>query len=251
MIQSFSQLSNELQAEGRINSCFTDTSTLFSASYPLDLFNEDCERLFERLHSQKITIFSNVTVRAEFLENHRRVLIAESLIDFLEDFESKIDGPLVEKLKSHRTSYRRKISEEKSRRVDPSQIRLFRRLMSNYPIHQATGWEVFCRHYLDGKLEEIWAITRDQFQVEFISLYSESDKSQMNERPQWEKTLSLMGRYGMASSDAMIVNMFLCSKIPALLTADKEMAECVEKESQGSRAIFMPDSAMRVSDLGF
>ena len=54
-----------------------------------------------------------------------------------------------------------------------------------------------------------------------------------------------MERYGLASFDAMIVNMFLTSKIPILLTADLEMADCVSKESKGSKLVFVPDSALR------
>ena len=46
--------------------------------------------------------------------------------------------------------------------------------------------------------------------------------------------------------DAMIVNMFLASNIPALLTADLEMADCVGKESKGAKRVFIPDSAMNV-----
>jgi hypothetical protein len=50
--------------------------------------------------------------------------------------------------------------------------------------------------------------------------------------------------YGIASSDAMILNIFLCSKTPMLLTADLEMAQCAVKESKGTKQVFIPDSMM-------
>jgi hypothetical protein len=59
-------------------------------------------------------------------------LIAECLIDFLQDFESKIDVALALKLQSHRTSYRRKLHEEKSAKMDVNQIRNFRKLLTAF-----------------------------------------------------------------------------------------------------------------------
>lgn len=69
------------------------------------MFNGESVQAFEQLAEFKIPVFTNVNVRAEFLENHRRVLIAECLIDFLEDMGLQLDGLLAEKLKGHRTSY--------------------------------------------------------------------------------------------------------------------------------------------------
>lgn len=128
MIKPFSGLSNFIKQEDVVG-CFVDTTVLFSATYPLDSFNTESELVFDVISNQKVPPFTNVNVRAEFLENHRRVLIAECLIDFLEDFDSEIDGVLLEKLKAHRTSYRKKVLEEKSAKMDVGQIKNFRRYL--------------------------------------------------------------------------------------------------------------------------
>jgi hypothetical protein len=246
MLKGFSSLKDFLARE-RVGCCFVDTTVLFSASYPFDLFNGESVRAFEHFSELKIPVFTNVNVRAEFLENHRRVLIAECLIDFLEDMGPQLDGPLAEKLKSHRTSYRRKLEEEKSAKMEISQIKMFRRLMSDYGSQKRDGWEAFCRSYLMDKLGPLWSEAQKELDLNFISLQSEDDSPYLNERPKWERAVELMGCYGLASSDAMILNMFLCSTVPILLTADTEMAECADKESKGKKQIFIPDSAMVAS----
>lgn len=52
----------------------------------------------------------------------------------------------------------------------------------------------------------------------------------LDKKPDWEDVVKIMGKYGLASSDAMIVNMFNCSKLSLLLTADMEMARCIVSE---------------------
>jgi hypothetical protein len=111
--------------------CFVDTSILFSATYPLDRFNEEAESAFDLLSKKDVSVFTNVNVRSEFLESHRRVLIAECLIELLETNEMALDGRIIEKLKTHRTSFRRKVSEDKSAKMEVSQIRMFRLLLSS------------------------------------------------------------------------------------------------------------------------
>lgn len=245
MIESFSMLPAFL-SKNKIIGCFTDTTVLFSFSYPLDLFNDDSEAALRPLSGSNIPIFTNVNVRSEFLENHRKVLIAESLIDFLEEMTPDLDGGLIEKLKAHRTSYRRKVNEEKSAKIDINQIKKFRKLLTSRKSSIENGWEGFCRKYLNGKIETIWPMIQSELNIQFISLRSKDGSPYLHSIPEWKQVMSLMGRYGIASSDAMILNMLLCSKIPVLLTADLEMAEVADKESKGLKNIFVPDSIFAV-----
>ena len=103
---------------------------------------------------------------------------------------------------------------------------------------------MFCRNYLSGKLAPIWSDAEKELGLNFISLRSEDNSSYLDKIPDWEDVISMMGKYGIGSSDAMILNMFLCSKIPVLLTTDLEMAECAAEESHGTKFIFVPDSLM-------
>ncbi len=199
---------------------------------------------FEALGTHGARIFTNVTVRAEFLENHRKVLIAECLIDVLEDLQGELTGLLLEKLKSHRTSYRNKIEQNKSAKMDINQIRFFCDLLSQRESKYGNGWDLFCQLYLAPKFTPVWEVVTDTLRVNFISL-REGKHPLINAPVSWESAVRIMGNYGISSADAMILNLFLCSCIPLLLTADLKMAECASRESQGAKHIFIPDSLLR------
>lgn len=243
-IKTFSALSSYLNTCKEDQACFVDTSILFSATYDSDAFNSESETAFDLLAEADFSIFTNVNVRSEFLENHRRVLIPEILIDLLVKKGLQLDSTFHEKLKSHRTSYQKRVAEEKNTKMDPIQIKMWRRLLLEYSFEGIDGWTLFCRDFLKGKIRRIWQDTEKFFALNFISSRVGEERPYLDQIPTWDNAVDLMERYGLASFDAMIVNMFLCSKIPILLTADLEMAECVNKESKGSKLVFVPDSAL-------
>lgn len=103
-ILGISKLESFLSAkENSCTGCLVDTSILFALSYPLDIFNEDAEMAFNVFAKQSMPIFTNVNVRTEFIELHRRVAIPEALIDLLKDAEVSLDLELIQQLKSLRT----------------------------------------------------------------------------------------------------------------------------------------------------
>ena len=241
----FSELPGYLADKANRFGCFVDTSILFSETYTLDRLNEEADMAFDLLVELDVPVFTNINVRAEFLEAHRRVLIAECLIDFLDEPGINFDGVLFEKLKSHRTAYRRRIVEEKSAKMELSQIKMFRKMLLSQRSRYGNAWELFCRDYLLKKMEAVWPQAENELGLNFISLRSGDRSPYLNTLPEWSGAVRLMGQYGIGSADAMILNMFLCSKLPFLLTADEEMADCAVKESKGTKRIFIPDSATR------
>ena len=90
-IKTFSALSSYLKTSKRDPACFVDTSILFSATYDSDAFSSESELAFDLLAEAGFSIFTNVNVPSEFLENHRRVLIPEILIDLLAAKGSQLD----------------------------------------------------------------------------------------------------------------------------------------------------------------
>jgi hypothetical protein len=240
-LQPLSELPNYFKMNPETKGFFADTSILFSATYPLDSFHDEVDAAFNLTSKLNIIAFTNVNVRAEFLESHRRVLIAECLIELFETMGSDLEGVLFEKLKSHRTIFRKRVLEEKASKMDVNQIKVFRTLLSKYQSGAENGWTLFCRNYLSGKLTPVWTEAEEELGLNFISLRSDDRSPYLDSIPEWETVVDLMGRYGIGSADAMILNMFLCSKIPVLLTADLEMAECAVKEAAGVKNIFVPE----------
>ena len=243
----FSQLDRWLSQSKRTG-VFADTSILFSATYPPDLYNEESEVAFKSLSRAKVPALVSVNVRAEFLENHRRVSIADCLVDFLTDAQDYLEGPLLFKLQSHRKMHKQRTDEGRNARMDVNQIKSFRSLLSHFSLGNRNGWELLCQEYLKPQLASEWINVERELSLNFISTRGQDQSPFLDRLPTWDRVVELMGHYGLASSDAMILNMFLCSNIPALLTADSELAACAQKEVAGARAIFMPDSALRTSE---
>ncbi len=227
--------------QGATLGCLVDTSILFSVSYPLDKFNEEAAQVFDIWGELAIPVYTNANVRSEFLELHRRVMIPEGLIDFLEDEESSLDQVLVQKLKSLRTRFRRNIEEGKGFKLSDSEIKLFRHLMSQFRTQETDGWLLFCRHYLQGRLEPIWEQVVELIGLNFIGLRSGERATELVGQVSWKGTTNLMSKFGMGSTDAMILDLFFNSKFKMLLTSDQDMAYCVNASGAQGRYAFLPN----------
>jgi hypothetical protein len=93
-IAPFSDLAKHLKSIESDPACFVDTSILFSATYDLDAFNTESEVAFDLLAKAGCSIFTNVNVRSEFLENHRKnVQKGVSSGSVLADRETDLVGP--------------------------------------------------------------------------------------------------------------------------------------------------------------
>lgn len=238
MIKSFSELPSFLQAQ-KPTGCFIDTSILVAATYDLDLFHEDTASAIELIAKAQVPTFTNITVRAEYLEHQRRIIISEGLCDFLEDFQSDLDGRLLLKLQSHRASYRKKIESKQTAKMDVHQIKSFCDLLSSIHTEKGNAWDIFCKNYFYKRITSIWSLVVQHFDLNFISIRSDDEHEFLNSIPTWENATAIMGRHGIGSSDAMILNLFLCSKIPVLITADMQMAKVASIENP-NKIIFVP-----------
>lgn len=244
MIRAFSDLDASMSLSKPMG-VFADTSVVFAATYPPDIFNAECEKAFETLAKFSVPTFASVNVRAEFLENHRRAYIADSLVDFLEDMTPFLPGPLLLKLQAHRKSHRKNIDEGRSNKLDVNQIKVFRRELRQFLWMKTDGWKILCQRYLKPQIVPEWEKAEKHLSLNFISTRSDDRSPYLNEIPDWDQAVNFIGEYGLGSADAMILNMFLCSKLPILLTADLEMADCVIQESNGTKQVFVPDSIQK------
>lgn len=243
MTRPFSELSQWVSENSPIG-VFADTTILFSATYPPDLFNAESEAVFGILARARLPVFVSVNVKAEFLENHRRAAIADSLVDFVNDMHSHLDGPLLLKLQSHKKMHKEKADEGRNTRLDVNQIKVFRSLLKDFASGGIDGWKILCRKYLRRQFSKEWADAERELSLNFISTRTGDSSELMGELPSWERAIDIIGEYGLSSSDAMILNMFLCSKIPALLTSDMELAEVANAEANGKKTVFVPDSLL-------
>lgn len=225
-----------------IKGCFVDTSILFAATYPLDNHNEDAEGVFEVISDAGFTAFTNINVKHEFLEFHRRVILADSLCDFYDIFGDMTPPYVQAQLKSFKTTHRKKIDAEESSRLELQQQKKFIGLLRSIKIAEKDGWSLLCKTFLLPQLLPIWKDASIKLGINELKVASDDFLETFNIKPDWDDAIKIMGSYAIASSDAMIINIFNCSKIPILLTADSEMARCLLSENVENKIVFVPDS---------
>jgi hypothetical protein len=224
------------------NGCVVDTSILFAASYTPDLFNKESEELFDFLAELEIPLFTNVNIRAEFMNKQRQVMIPEGLSDLYTSHGKSLDSVLYAKLQSNYTTVSEARKTGKSYKLDENQIKSWRKLLKARQLKNNDGWMQFCSDYLKGKIETVWDKACDEFGVNFLTL-RESDKPNWQTGDiNWEGMSDIIGRYGVASSDAMIINLFLNSHFPAIITADTEIAYILEKIAPSHKFVIIPDT---------
>ncbi|HWU43886.1 MAG TPA: hypothetical protein VN132_10625 [Bdellovibrio sp.] len=242
-IRGFSELKSFLEKDkSKIKGCLVDTSVLFAASYTPDKYNEECEKPFDELAKRNIPVFTNVSVKHEFLERQRRVLVADSLVVFYEIYGKKLPPTLEMKLKSHKTSHQKKADEEKPTGLQKQQIDSFSKQLRSISIDGRNAWDILCQDLFAPQLLPVWDKAVQEFRIVELKTRTEDASPFILKNPDWDDAVKLMGRYCLGSTDAMIINMFLCSAIPVMLTADFEMARTAVTENQSNKEIFIPDS---------
>ena len=82
-IRGFSELEQFLMSsEVHVKGCLVDSSYLIAASYDSDTHNTACDVATRALSKSTTPIFTNVSVKHEFMEAQRRIVISEALCDF-------------------------------------------------------------------------------------------------------------------------------------------------------------------------
>lgn len=220
-----------------------DTNILISASYDLDPSNTETVQFFDLLAESEVPIFCNVNVRSEFLEIHRRIIFTEALLDFEAQVDkTKIPKDLVSKLNSIRSQSEKRTKHAKAPlRLSEADIKDFKSKMSQICSGASDLWTALCEDRVGDKPASVWKETEDAFGINFLSMRKEDREQYFIKSPSWDDAMRLMESHGLSSSDAMIVNMFLCSKLRAIVTSDWEVASSLHKMADAAKLVFCPD----------
>lgn len=221
--------------------CFVDTSILCAASYPPDEFNTVAEQVFEYLAELEIPIFTNVNVRSEFIDFHRRVTIPEGLSDLYTIYGKSLDGILYAKLQSVYAALSKARETGKPFKFDENQIKSWRRLLSARELRGKNGWLQFCADFLQSKIEAVWINTCEELGVNFFSLRQTEHSDWLAVDLKWEDMASIVGRFGIGSFDAMIINLFINSTFKMMVTADRDLVYVLEQLKPDGKFVCVPD----------
>lgn len=205
------------------NGCLVDSNVLLSVSLTIDPMNSRAEALIQRLEKLKIPLYSNVNIRAEFLEIQRRVLIPETLIEFYESNTEDLDEVLTAKLRSIQTSYREAIKNKKVYKFSDDRIKEIRTLFSSYAYGGKNAWNFFCENFLAPQLESVWDEVVKICRLNFIKIRDGEKQPLLISKVSWDGVTQIMGRYGLGSADSMILNLLLSSKLLVVATADGDI----------------------------
>ena len=209
--------------------CIIDTNVLFAASYGQDIHNEWAEELFELLLDLRIPVFTNINIRSEFIDLNRRVLLPECLIDFYEENKGSLNLETQAKLKSLKTRMDKASREERTFKLSDSEIKTYRQLLSQRHTTGVTNWDVLCESRFGPYLRPIWDnIVRD-LNVQFLGTRAIESGLLFGSQPTWTDMISIVGRFGIGSTDAMIINLYLHSTLSLIVTTDKDVSETTVK----------------------
>jgi len=221
--------------------CIVDTSILFAVSYPNDVHNTAAEELFDYLIELQMPAHTNVNIRAEFVNLQFQVMVPEGLADLYHKHGSTLTEAVRKKLQSNYTT----VNESKrgtSYKFSHAKIGEWRDFLRLNPSSAKDGWFEFCSSYISHRIESVWENTCNEVGVNILSLRGADSKEWMTGPLDWKDMSLLVGNYGIGSFDAMIINLFLNSHFPALVTADREIAKVLRAISPSDKFVFVPDA---------
>lgn len=222
------------------NGCLVDTSILFAGSYDMDIFNTETLELFNLFGELRVSLYTNINVRAEFIDLHRRVMVPEGLCSLFSERGKSLPAPIYSQLQIVNTKMNNARNENKPYKFNDENIKQWRERLSGSSSDSSDAWIEFCHSYLQGKIENIWVETCDALKVNFLSS-REGDKEQLvSKKLLWEDMASIVGEFGVGSFDAMIINLFLNSNLSAIITTDKDIAYVIQKKSPEGKIVILP-----------
>jgi hypothetical protein len=224
--------------------CVVDTNAFFAATMPLDRLNAWAEEAFLHLRTLDIPTFTNINIRSEFLDLQRRVLVPEGLVtlhDTMIQAGKAMDLELRTQLRSLKTQKDGAATSNKLFKFNDQQMKKYRTIMQRIPVTQDTNaWDAFCRDFLHPFIKDVWDENIDTFDIQFIGTRGIESRQYFRSTPSWQDLTDIIGRFAIGSADAMIINFFLCSKFPLIVTGDEDVAYAVERLS-GERYILVPE----------
>jgi predicted nucleic acid-binding protein len=226
------------------NGFLVDTNFLISLTYDLSVFNEKSIELYQLLNEKGVSLFCNVNVRNEFLEVHRSIILTESLVSFYQDISLRelLPFELKGRLKSLITRRDKAAKYNKPpTKLSQTEIKMFAAELSAVEHNDKNIWDLICSTYLRNTLSQLWASIQNEFRVNFLSLRKNDHENYLVKEPEWEDAIKIIETYGIASSDAMIINMFLCTNFSFLITSDKEVANTIRSMNKQNKFPMFPN----------
>jgi predicted nucleic acid-binding protein len=240
IVRDSQQLANFLNQKPNSIGCLADTGLLYAASYVDDRLYDKAIDVFETLANYNLPVYSNVISRMEFVDLIFRKQITIGSIQVLNEMKATTAHKnlfnLLKNIRDQDTAYRK---NKQSYKLDEGRLKKLRLEME---IASGGGyWRDFCHVYAGDMLLNEWTMLEDELGLHFVEAL-EGGTSELIEFPlQWEDMVRIMGHQGIRGPDAMIINLFLKSRFPILITTDNDIVKSLDESGfdTSSKVIFI------------
>lgn len=243
--RKYSDLIFTLTERPELNSgIVADSNVLISATYESDRAHDQTVEFLDLLSEQQIPVFCNVNARAEFLEIHRRIIFTEALLDFARTAsKAKLPTEIANRLHSliTRAAAVESSGQGSPLRLSEPEIKWFKMRLVKVSAEGINLWEQICSEKVGNKIGHVWDRAVDELGLNFLSLRKEDADPHIVQSLEWSGVVGLIEKYGLSSSDAMIMNLFLSSNFAALVTSDLEVAYTLASMPNLTKICFLPD----------
>ena len=205
-----------------------DTGLLYAAADTDDRLHEKAIDVFEILEELNVPVYINVITRMEFADLIFRKQLTIGAIKAYEKMDSDTEKQsffnFLKSVRDENTAHKKagqsyKVSEGK-----------LKKLRGYFDDSGPAAWQAFCQLYAGEKLSNEWKILEEEFGLEFIEALEGQTSNVITEPLYWRDMIQVMGQQGMRGPDAMIVNLFLKSRIPLLVTTDNDITSALKDD---------------------
>lgn len=240
-ILPFSEFKNNLKVKPELKKALIDTCALISLSHDSNEFHDEALEMFSYLKKENVKAFSNVNIRSEYIDYHRRIIITEALT-FISSTADGITSysEIYRKLKSHRAEVQKRADKDNPLVLNDSKIKYFKKLLSFSHEDISNTWLYFCSESLSGYFENTFTGVENFLKLQYLSLRKGEVSPEVTKDVSWEEMYAISEKSGLGISDSMILNMFESTSIPFLITTDFDLVYA-SAISDNTKLVFCPD----------
>ncbi|MNL01761.1 hypothetical protein D3C87_1222440 [compost metagenome] len=222
--------------------CILDTNFLIALTEENHKFNDDSSFIFEKLVQYEVPIYCTVTVRTEFIDYQRKIIVTESLMDMLAPSSKwKISGAVRDALRKQRGWIDNQAKEDELPVLTDSRIKDMKRIFFPRTLSGQIGWIEICSSILKGNLLCAWQDVETELSLNYIDMREGNSAHLFPKGLNWENMYALAETTALSSNDAMILNVLESSVLLFVVSADYDLAYGVMKSSS-NKVILVPDS---------
>jgi len=240
VLRGLDELSNFIATNDCQLGCFADTGFLYGLAYDDDRLFTQANDVHDLLAEASIPIYSNVISRLELIDLIFRKQVTTGCVQMLNGTGSPAHGKDIYKiLKDIRDKVTAAERRKESYKIDEGRLKKLRKnIDAEYGV---SDWQQFCEKYVGTMLAREWSILEQELGLNFVEVMEGQTSPLFNNPLYWNDMVQVMAKHGQRGPDAMIINLFVQSKFPLLITSDSDLESCFKDPLQNysDKAIFV------------